>query len=80
MHWLLVRESKTVLDSEFQVNSGSQKLLVEIEFRIAIVSGIPDFFSCLRDSKAKKFRIPRAEISGIPVGEMHNRVTVSDNE
>ena len=80
MHWLLVRESKTVLDSEFQVNSGSQKLLVEIEFRIAIVRGIPDFFSCLRDSKAKKFRIPRAEISGIPLGEMHNRVTVSDNE
>ena len=39
------------------------------------MSGIPDFFSCLRDSKAKKFRILRAEISGIPVGEMHNRVT-----
>ena len=53
---------------------------MEIRFRIAIASGIPDFFSCLRDSKAKKFRIPRAEISGIPVGEMHNRVTVSDDE
>ena len=80
MHWLLVRESKTVLDSEFQVNSGSLKLLVEIGFRIAIVSGIPDFFSCLRDSKAKKLRIPGAKISGMPVGEMHNRATVSDNE
>ena len=44
------------------------------------MSGIPDFFSCLRDSKAKKLRIPGAEISGMPVGEMHNRATVSDNE
>ena len=53
---------------------------MEIGFRNETVSGIPDLLSCLKDSRAKKFRIPGAEISGIPVGEMHNRVTVSGDE
>ena len=50
-----MKESKTVLDSEFHaVDSGYQVpdyLSVDIEFLIAIISGIPDSLSCIPDSK-----------------------------
>ena len=77
-----VRESKTLLDSGFHaVDSGFQLLdsrsfSVELGFRIRIVSGIPDSYSCIPDSKAQdsgfhkqkfpRFRIPNAKISRIP--------------
>ena len=50
-------------------------LFVELGFRIAIVSWIPDSLSCFADSKAQdsglhkqnfpRFQIPQAKISGI---------------
>ena len=63
---LSVRESKTVLDSEFPaVDSGFQEMdsksfSVKLGFRIPIVNGIPDSLSCIPDSKAQDtgFRIP----------------------
>ena len=74
-----VRESKTVLDSGFNfVSSGFQVLLstsfsVELGFRIPIVNGIPDSYSCIPDSNAHdsrlhmqnfpRFRIPREKNS-----------------
>ena len=54
-----VRESKTVLDSGFHaVDSGIQLLdsrsfSGELGFRIPIVSGIPDSYRCIPDSKAQ---------------------------
>ena len=77
-----VSESKTVLDSGFNfVGSGFQVLLstsfsVELGFRIPIVSGIPDSYSCIPDSNAHdsglhkqrfpRFRNPHAKFSKIP--------------
>ena len=77
-----VRESKTLLESGFHaVDSGfqlqdSRSFSVELGFRIGIVSGIPDFYTCIPDSKAHdsgfhkqklpRFRIPNAKISQIP--------------
>ena len=77
-----VRESKTLLDSGFHaVDSGfhlldSRSFSVELGFRIRIVSGIPDSYTCIPDSKAQdsgfhkqkfpRFRIPNAKISRIP--------------
>ena len=77
-----VRESKTLLDSGFHaVDSGFQLLdsrsfSVELGFRIRIVSGILDSYTCIPDSKAQdsgfhkqkfpRFRIPNAKISRIP--------------
>ena len=75
--WVLaphVRESKTLLDSGFHaVDSGFQLLdfrpfSVEIWFRIRIVSGIPDSYTCIPDSKAQdsgfhKQKFPRFWIS-----------------
>ena len=71
-----VRESKTLLDSEFHaVDSGfhlldSRSFSVELGFRIRIVSGIPDSYTCIPDSKAQdsgfheqkfpRFRIPES--------------------
>ena len=79
---LHVRESKTVLDSGFNfVGPGFQVLLstsfpVELGFRIPIVSGIPDSYSCIPDSNAHdsglhkrkfpRFRNPHAKFSKIP--------------
>ena len=76
-----VRESKTLLDSGFHaVDSGfhlldSRSFSVELGFRIRIVSGIPDSYTCIPDSKAQdsgfhkqkfpRFRIPNAKISRI---------------
>jgi len=64
-----VREFRTVLDSGFQY------LSVELGFWIPIVSGIPDSFSCILDSKPQDcgfhnqnfpgFQIPQAKISQI---------------
>ena len=54
-----VRESKTLLDSGFHVvDSGfhlldSRSFSVELGFRIRIVSGIPDSYTCIPDSKAQ---------------------------
>ena len=77
-----VRESKELLDSGFHaVDSGfhlldSRSFSVELGFRIRIVSGIPDSYTCIPDSKAQdsgfhkqkfpRFRIPNAKISRIP--------------
>ena len=77
-----VRESKTVLDSGFNfVGPEFQVLLstsfsVELGFRIPIVSGIVDSYSCIPYSKAQdsgfrkqkfpRFRIPDAKMSKIP--------------
>ena len=77
-----VRESKTLLDSGFHaVDSGfhlldSRSFSVELGFRIRIVSGIPDSYTCIPNSKAQdsgfhkqkfpRFRIPNAKISRIP--------------
>ena len=77
-----VRESKTLLDSGFHaVDSGFQLLdsryfSVELGFRIRIVRGIPDSYTCIPDSKAQdsrfhkqkfpRFRIRNAKISRIP--------------
>ena len=77
-----VRESKTLLDSGFHaMDSGfhlldSRSFSVELGFRIRIVSGIPDSYTCIPDSKAQdsgfhkhkfpRFRIPNAKISRIP--------------
>ena len=74
-----VRESKTLLDSGFHaVDSGfhlldSRSFSVELGFRIRIVSGIPDSYTCIPHSKAQdsgfhkqkfpRFRIPNAKIS-----------------
>ena len=73
-----LRESKTVLDSGFRIpGTGFQYLSVELGFWIPIVSGIPDSFSCIPDSKTQDsrfhrqnfpgFRIPQTKISRIPV-------------
>ena len=78
-----VRESETLLDSGFHaVDSGFQSLdarsfSVELGFRIRIVSGIPDSYTCIPDSKAQdsgfhkqkfaRFRIPNAKFSRIPL-------------
>ena len=75
-------KSKTVWDSGFHtVDSGFQVVVipvrsVELGFQMPIVSGIPDSFSCVPDSKAQDsgfhkqnfpgFRIPQANISQIP--------------
>ena len=40
------------MDSRFP-GTGFQSLTVELGFRIAIVSGIPDSLSCIPDSKAQ---------------------------
>ena len=54
-----VRESKTLLDSGFHaVDSGfhlldSRSFSVELGFRIRIVSGIPDSYTCIPDFKAQ---------------------------
>ena len=77
-----VRESKTLLDSGFHAVDSEFHLLdfrsfsVELGFRIRIVSGIPDSYTCIPDSKAQdsgfhkqkfpRFRIPNANISRIP--------------
>ena len=77
-----VRESKTVLDSGFHAMDSGFSLLdlksfsVDLGFRIPIVSGILDSYSCIPDSKAQDsgfhkqnfliFRILQAKISGIP--------------
>ena len=67
-----VSESKTVLDSGFNfVGSGFQVLLstsfsVELGFRIPIVSGIPDSYSCFSGFQCPWFRITQAKISKIP--------------
>ena len=48
---LHVRESKTLLDSKFHfLESGSP----DTGFKIPIVSGIPDFLSCIPDSTNKQ--------------------------
>ena len=76
-----VRESKALLDSGFHaVDSGfhlldSRSFSVELGFRIRIVSGIPDSYTCIPNSKAQdsgfhkqkfpRFRIPNAKISRI---------------
>ena len=78
-----VRESKTLLDSGFHaVDSGfhlldSRSFSVELGFRIRIVSGIPDSYTCIPDSKAQdsgfhkqkfpRFRIQNAKIFRIPL-------------
>ena len=58
-----VRESKTVLDSGFHaVDSGfhnywiAHLFSVKLWFCIPIVSGTPDFYSCISDSKAQDSR------------------------
>ena len=56
-----VRKCKTVLDSGFHaVDSGFQtinfELLLELGFRILIVSGIPDFLSWIPDSLVQDFQ------------------------
>ena len=75
--WVLVlhvRESKTLLDSGFHaVDSGFQLLdsrpfPAELWFWIWIVSGIPDSYTCIPDSKAQdsrfhKQKFPRFWIS-----------------
>ena len=54
-----VRKSKTFLgfwisECEFRTSgTGFQSLLVELGYRIPIVSGILDSFSCIPDSKAQ---------------------------
>ena len=76
-----VRESKTVLDSGFHAMDSGFSLLYlksfseDLGFRIPIVSGILDSYSCIPDSKAQdsrfqkqnflRFRILQAKISGI---------------
>ena len=47
-----VRESKTVLDSWFQVLD-SKSSSVELAFWIPVVCGIPDSLSCIPDSKSQ---------------------------
>ena len=63
-----VTESKTILDSGFHaVDSGFRipgtelwiLCLVELGFRIQIVSGIPDSLSCIPDSKAQDSRFQK---------------------
>ena len=77
-----VRESKTLLDSGFHAMDSGFQLLdsrsfsVKLGFRIRIVSGILDSYTCIPDSKAQdsgfhkqkfpRFRIPNAKISRIP--------------
>ena len=70
-----VRESKTVLDSGFHaVDSGfhnywiAHLFSVKLWFCIPIVSGTPDFYSCISDSKAQdsryhKHKFPRFQNS-----------------
>ena len=41
------------MDSGFQVSTGFQFLSLELEFRIPIVSGIPDSLSSILDTKPK---------------------------
>ena len=63
------------MDSGFQ-QLNSKSFSVELGFRIPIVSGIPDSYSCIPDSKTQdsgfhkqefpRFRIPQATISRIP--------------
>ena len=63
------------MDSGFQLPD-SRSFSVELGFRIRIVSGIPDSYTCIPDSKAQdsgfhkqkfpRFRIPNAIISRIP--------------
>ena len=43
------------MDSGFQVSTGFQFLSLELEFRIPIVSGIPDSLSSILYSKAQDF-------------------------
>ena len=62
------------MDSGFQLPD-SKLFLVELGFQIPIVSGIPDSYICIPDSKAQdsgfhqqkfpRFRIPHAKISRI---------------
>ena len=63
------------MDSGFHLLD-SRSFSVELGFRIRIVSGIPDSYTCIPDSKAQdsgfhkqkspRFRIPNAKISRIP--------------
>ena len=72
-----VMESKTLLDSGFHtVDSGfhlldSRSVSVELGFRIRIVSGIPDSYTCIPDSKAQdsgfhKQKFPRFRVGWQP--------------
>ena len=56
---LRVRESKTALDFKFHsLESGSPDtgfpVSVEVGFKFPVVSGIPDFLSCIPDSTNKQ--------------------------
>ena len=73
-----VRESKTLLDSGFHaVDSGFQLLdsrsfSVELWFRIRIVSGIPDSYTCIPDSKAQDSGFHKQKFSKIPDSKCKN--------
>ena len=47
-------------------------LLVELGFRIAIVSGIPDSLSCFADSKAQDSGLPKQNFPRIPDSTSQN--------
>ena len=56
------------MDSGFQVLVPDFQS-VELGFWIAIVSGFPDFLSCILDSNAQDSEIPQTKISWIPRSE-----------
>ena len=53
------------MDSGFQVLD-SKSFSVDLGFRIPIVSGIPDSYSCIPDSKAQDSGFNKKKISNIP--------------
>ena len=53
------------MDSGFQLLD-SRSSLVELGFRIPIVSGIPDSLSCIPDSKARDSGFHKSKFPGFP--------------
>ena len=53
-------------------DTGFQSLLVELGFWITIVSGIPDFLSCIPDSKAQDSEFHKQKVHGFRIPQAKN--------